>query len=284
MYYPIINIRVTKTHRKRIAFLFLFVSLITFQTKSNAEMLELTAKQYRLEGYESQRRGDYNKALIDYAKAIELGFKDASIFNDIGVVYEQLGVYDRAEMFYLKAIRIDENYLPPLTNLAYFYKAGGKADKAIEYFSKRYQKAPEGDPWRERAKEELFELDPRYKQRIIKREAEELNKKLVDEAHKRFYLKVMRAEKHCEMAKELLDQKKFDDALVELDRALVFTPDNPLIEELREVVLYEERIEDIKRRADSAIKKLDEGNLESAKEEFQYILATIPEEASQKSE
>ena len=99
-------------------------------------------------------------ALRFYTKALALGFDDAQIFNDIGVVYEQLDVIDKAEEYYLKAIELDPDYLAPYTNLAFFYKAQGKRDRAAEFFQRRLELGSEDDPWQDKARQELYKLRP----------------------------------------------------------------------------------------------------------------------------
>jgi len=70
----------------------------------------------------------------------------------------------------------------------------------------------------------------------------------------------------------------------ELDKALTATPGNPEILKAREQVQYDERMDEVKKRIDMATEQLNAGDVDSAKKEFQNILAIIPKEKIQKSE
>jgi len=292
-----VNILLAKTqnmyysiNRKLIvtAFLLLAISLTTYHPNIYAEVLFQSAEEYRTQGYEEQQKGHFDKALTNYSKAVSLGLENAKVYNDVGVVYEQLGIPDRAEQFYLKAIKQDKDYLPPYTNLAYLYQSIGNTQKAIFYFQERLERATDGDPWKEKVQQELFKISPEWKNQMIgdqlKKLDEELAKKALREAEEELSLQMSRAENHFQQAQQFLTDGNYEEAVLELDRALVATPHNPKILKAREDAIYQQGVEDIKRRTDNAIRKLDAGDVESAKKEFQQILATIPKESNQKSE
>lgn len=288
MYYSLVYTKLEKTYQIATVLFILSVSLFTLHTSTFAGTLDQSAEEYRAKGYEEQQKGHFDKALTFYTKAISLGAENAVVFNDIGIVYEKLGIPVRAEKFYLKAIRNDRNYLAPYTNLAYLYKERGDTARALTFFLERLNRGSEQDPWKDRVKEELFAISPNLKKVLLAREAQELTMKVIREAKEKAYeefnLQVARSQKHYQRGQQYFTERNMDEAVAEFDRALILTPDNPLILQAREEALYQKRIEDIQTRSGKAVEKLKSGEVESARKEFQKILATIPNESIQNSE
>ena len=284
MYYPIAR-KVRVIFLSVTALLLLLISVLTFQSYTFAAILDPEAEDYHVKGYDEQKKGNFDKALTDYSKALSLGLETAAFYNDLGVLYEQLGLPDRAEEFYLKALKLDPEYLPTYTNLAYLYRGKGDLPQATHYLLERIHKAPEKDPWRDHLKAEVYSFNPGLKEQLEKeaqhQQAEALNKQLVQKAQDEFNLEIVRSEKHCQNGQKLITEKRYDEALEELNRALTLTPDNPKILKIRAQIFYERYIDEIKRRTTDAISKLDSGDLESAKKEFQHILTIIPKESAQ---
>ncbi len=116
------------------------------------------AVNYRLQGYEAQRRGDPGSALSDYQKAAELDPSYATPHNDMGVIMEEQGRFEEAERAYQQALSLDPNYLEPHTNLALLYERMGQTEKAIYHWMKRYELGDPNDVWTARAEERLVAL------------------------------------------------------------------------------------------------------------------------------
>ncbi|MDP2654823.1 MAG: tetratricopeptide repeat protein [Candidatus Omnitrophota bacterium] len=230
-----------------------------------------------MKGYQAQQKGNFGQALSFYSKAVTLGLKNAVIYNDMAVVYDQLGLQDKAEEYYMEAVRSNPDYLPPYTNLAYLYQEQGDDTRAAEFFRKRLEKAPPDDPWVARIEEDFYRMNPQLKREKIERESRELHQEMVEKARQEFVLQVIRADKHFQNGQLLLTEKKFGEALVEFDRALALTPGNPKILELRKEAARGKRAEHIRRRADKAVSQLETGDAESARKEFQGILADFPD-------
>jgi len=281
IYYPKGQHQGRKTHHRLAVILFLFISIVHFCHTGHAELIEQNAESYRLKGYEEQQAGHFSRALKNYTKALTLGLKTAVIYNDIGVVYEQLGISDKAEEFYLKSIAVNADYLPPYTNLAYFYLAQGDTARAVTFFQERLDRGQEDDPWQEKVSAELYKISPDYRYRKLRRDAQTLNQELIQKARDEFSLQIMRAEKHYQRGHELMGEQDFAGAMDEFDKALALTPENPRIFKARELAQYEKDILDVKRRVMMAMEKLEAGELESAKEEFQKVLTIIPNEPIQ---
>lgn len=213
-----------------VALLLFSIFLITFHSNGYADkFLELTAEEYRDQGYALQQKGNLFEALESYTKAIELGLESAVVLNDIGILYEQLGVQAQAERYYLSAVKLDEQYLPAYINLAYLYQKNGHVDRAAKYFKLRYELAGPNDPWAERAKEELLKISPEFKKELLSFEAERLSQEMVEQAHEEFYERILRANEHHKKGEEFLRSHQYRKAFIEFDYALTLTPKNPKV-------------------------------------------------------
>lgn len=282
IYYPIAVVN----HRILITTLVIFISLFIFNPQSFANGLQPQADYYRGKGLEEQKKGHYGSALNFYTKAVDAnGSESPVLYNDIGVVYEELGKPEQAEQYYLRIIKVDPSYLPAYSNLAYLYLDLGYSGKAEEYFQKRLKLGPDNDPWKERIRQELYRLNPDLKKQAMRAELEAAAKKIQEEAEAKaradFALAVERSDKHYARSEKLLQEKNYSAAMAELDKALVVTPDNPKILKAKQRVEYEERMDEVKKRIGQAEKELETGDVDSAKKEFHRILATIPNESVQ---
>ena len=138
------------------------------------------AMDYRIQGYEAQRRGDKASALSLYQKAAALDPSYPTPLNDAGVLQEDAGRLGEAEISYNKALELNPNYLEAHANLAMLYERMGKKEQAIYHWMKRYQLGDPYDPWTARAEERLIALGvlktyPGLKGRIFNR------RRLIDE-------------------------------------------------------------------------------------------------------
>ena len=266
----------------------LVVSLIVLTRQSDvfAGTKEKTAKEYRIKGYEAQQQGKLDEALSLYTKAAALGINRAAILNDIGVIYEKLGILDKAEENYAEAIRIDSGYLPAYTNLAYLYKNTGHIAEAAEYFKKRIERGDPEDPWTKKAQEGLEGLgdqSPRIKKWLMNQQVVQLREELSRKARKDFHDSIAKASEYYRQGKKFVKSERYTQAIDEYNRALSFTPDNPKILNARKEAMLMKAKKEAKEHADSALKMLDLGDTVSAKIEFSKILAIIPNEPVQVS-
>ena len=282
MYYPRPSYKVKI--RPLASVLFLFISFFTLHSNAFADKKSQIAEEYRTKGFLEQQKGNYEQALTYYTKALSLGEENAVVFNDIGVVYEQFGVIDRAEESYLKAVKLDEHYLPPYMNLAYLYKRRGDMARAAQYFEARLRRSGKDDPWGAKAKAELDGISPGVSRKVLNDEAHKLAQELVDKSRDDFFVTVSRAAEHLERGDAFLAKNEFDKSIEEYDQALKITPDNPKILKAKKTAQYWKAVETIRKHSDLALHLLDVGDVVSAKEEFSKILSTIPSEPIQKSE
>ena len=253
------------------------ISVITFHSfVFAADIKESSAEEYRLKGYEAQQKGDFGEALTNYSKTIALGLDNAIVLNDMGVLHEELGTNDRAEKFYLQAIKRDKNYLPPYINLAYLYQRGGQPEKAYQYFRIRYELGIPGDPWTDKAWQEMVKIHPEVKKLSLQKDAQILSEELVNKAHQEFYNQVERAQEHYQTGLKLASQRKYREALGEYHQALSLTPKSSKILKARDKAILELTKQDVKNYSQQAMKSLNAGDTSSAKQEIQKMLTTIP--------
>lgn len=284
MYYPKAQKIRILTYRNFSALLIISITALIFPLHAFAGIKNKTAEEYRVRGYDEQQKGNFEQALVFYTKSLELVSDNAAAWNDIGVLYEQLGIETKAEAGYLKAIRLNPKYLPPYTNLAYFYQKKGNIAQAVEYFEKRSLQGGPKDPWAEKAKAELLKIDPERQKRIIQEESERLAQELIQKARDEFAVQIARAEGHYQEGLALWDEKDYTAALEEFTAALSLTPQNPKILRAREEVLEDKMKDQIYRQTDQALEMLEEGDFYSARDEFRKVLTLIPSEPIQKSE
>ena len=259
--------------------LLLSISCFAFHSHALADNEKaLTAEEYRDLGFAEQKKGNLPQALTYYLKATELGLDNPVVLNDIGIIYESINYTSKAEMYYLKAVQADENYLPALMNLAYLYQGEGKNELAFQHFRKRYEKGDPKDPWTQKAKEELLKIHPEFIEWIVSHEAQALDKELVMRAHEEFTRRTNMANEHYLRGQEYAKDGMNTRALLEYDEALKFTPKNPKVLQAKRDLELQQIKEDFTRQSDQALKMLESGNTQSAKQEIRNMLATIPNE------
>lgn len=255
-----------------------FVFLVAFQSTVFADSKQNIIEEYRARGYAEQQEGNLHDALTYYTKAISLGLENAVVFNDLGVLYEQVHMPVKAERFYLQAIQTDAKYLPPYMNLGYLYLGFGEEQLAAEYFKERYARAPQTDPWREKAKEEFLKVRPEFLEEFIRLEARQLNDQITTQRWQEFQRQVNQSHEYCRKGDKLLQQKKYREAIAAFDQALQRTPENPKALKARRAAVLEVKKKTIQERSTKAIQMLELGDSRSAENEIQKMLAITPDE------
>jgi TPR repeat protein len=82
-------------------------------------------------GWNYDEKKQYQQAIAEYDKAIELGVNLAAAHNNRGVAYRSLGNVDAALSDYDEAIRIDPSYALARENRAYIYLLRNRLDEAM---------------------------------------------------------------------------------------------------------------------------------------------------------
>jgi len=95
-----------------------------------------TAYAYNSRGGEYDKTGDYDRAIADYTKALELkgAYEDTIIAR--GVVYKRQGEYDRAITDFYDFVLMDPSNFTPLYHRGLAYRAKGDDDRAAADFEK----------------------------------------------------------------------------------------------------------------------------------------------------
>ena len=86
-------------------------------------------------GVSYNNKGEYDKAIKEFTKALEINPKDATIYNVRGVAYYDKGQYDQAISDYNKAIEINPKYTDAYINrgITYFVKLENKAKGCADF-------------------------------------------------------------------------------------------------------------------------------------------------------
>ncbi len=86
--------------------------------------------------------GKADKALEDFDRAIELGYKESHAFVSRGLFHASMGNYEEAIADYEQALSIDADDIAPLINRAAVYMMQAEYEKAIEDYSTAFQREP----------------------------------------------------------------------------------------------------------------------------------------------
>ncbi|NIM19724.1 MAG: tetratricopeptide repeat protein [Candidatus Latescibacteria bacterium] len=87
-------------------------------------------------GQRYQMRGEFEKAIVEYKKALTLKPNFASALNNIGICYGSLGRYAEAEGSFLRAIEFNPEDIFAMNNLAVMYLKTRRFDQARLYAEK----------------------------------------------------------------------------------------------------------------------------------------------------
>lgn len=89
-----------------------------------------------------RERGNIEKAIKFYEKAIEIEPCKAKSLTNLGAIYAEMGDLEKAEKLFLKAISCNPNFSQPFYNLGLLYSQKGDFLKAIEYYEKSIELNP----------------------------------------------------------------------------------------------------------------------------------------------
>ena len=79
---------------------------------------------------------EYEKAIKDYSKAIELNPISAEAYNNRGTAYRELKQWERAIEDYNKAIELNPNYTEAYWNRGIAYPETGQYDESVRDMKK----------------------------------------------------------------------------------------------------------------------------------------------------
>lgn len=81
-------------------------------------------------------KGEYDKAIADYNKAIALNANDPEYYNGLGVTLDNKGEYYRAIEEYNKALQLNPEYVDAITNQGVTWHNLKQYDKALALYSR----------------------------------------------------------------------------------------------------------------------------------------------------
>lgn len=113
------------------------------EEKKREENDALTAWDYIRRGLRASDEGDYENAIKEYERAIEIDPYSEAAYNNRGVSYWFLGRYEKAIDDCTIAIRLDSEFVDSYYNRGTAYYALKQYEKAIEDYTKAIELDPE---------------------------------------------------------------------------------------------------------------------------------------------
>ncbi|MBL8163114.1 MAG: tetratricopeptide repeat protein [Anaerolineae bacterium] len=112
------------------------VKALTDVTRMNFASDPFTFTEYVDRGFDAIGARDYATAVTNYTRALQLDPDSATIYNDRGVAYYQLGEGQRGVADLQRAIDLDPLYVKPLENLGDIARREQEFDAALEYYNR----------------------------------------------------------------------------------------------------------------------------------------------------
>jgi tetratricopeptide (TPR) repeat protein len=95
-----------------------------------------SSESYLDQGYYFASKGQYDQAISDYTKALEINPRYIEAYNNRGLAYASKGQYDEAISDYNKALKINPRYIEAYNNRGNAYLNKGQYDDAISDYNK----------------------------------------------------------------------------------------------------------------------------------------------------
>lgn len=147
-----------KSFRTSVFYLFFISFSFLLFAQSSSDELRQRAQFTRDKGYEEQKAGRLDEALMLYQKAINIDPAYAAAYNDCGVIYEIQGDIKEAKARYAKCLELDKKCLSAYSNLALLSEEQDDFEKALQYWNKRAQLGDIGDSWGKKARARADEI------------------------------------------------------------------------------------------------------------------------------
>ena len=106
---------------------------------------QMTAWDYRRQGYRYYEAGEYDNAIQSYTTAINMQQNVAQFYNDRGCAYDCLGKFEAAISDYKTAINLNPDFFVAYNNCGVAYRNQGNYKEAISYLDKAIELNPEYD-------------------------------------------------------------------------------------------------------------------------------------------
>jgi len=123
-------------YARRFIFLFLFLLLTACATTTPPENIQKATAHYKI-GLSYYNENKFQKAYIEFQKALEFNPLDKEVLNAIGIVHLlQFEDFEKAVEYFKKALKVDRNFSEAHNNLGVAYERTGKIDEAIASYKK----------------------------------------------------------------------------------------------------------------------------------------------------
>ena len=106
-----------------------FLVLVMFGY-AEAQQESLSAKGYSDRGVSYFKKGQYDQAIADYNRAIEINPKDAKAYNNRGIAYGEKGQYGLSIADFNKVLEISPRDADAYINRGHTYMKSGNKQKA----------------------------------------------------------------------------------------------------------------------------------------------------------
>jgi tetratricopeptide (TPR) repeat protein len=94
------------------------------------------AEFYNNRGIAYDKEGQYDQAILDYNKALEINPRYAEAYNNRGVIYRKKGQFDRALLDYNRALKINPRFAESYYGRGFCYYSQKQYDKSWEDVNK----------------------------------------------------------------------------------------------------------------------------------------------------
>jgi Flp pilus assembly protein TadD len=84
------------------------------------------------------QQGQYDRAIIEYKKGLDLAPTDINLINSLGVCFGVMDNLDRAKLEFKRALEITPNEVLVVYNMGLLYQINGEIDKAIHYLRRAH--------------------------------------------------------------------------------------------------------------------------------------------------
>ena len=126
--------------------LLMFVAHAEIKTDKKSEVkkeaVQTNINEWFEKGEKAYKAGNFQEAVTNFTKAIQIDPNDAMAYYNRGVAYADQKQYDRAIADYGKAIQIDPNYANAYNNRGIAYKNLKQYERAISDYGKAIQIDP----------------------------------------------------------------------------------------------------------------------------------------------
>ena len=119
-----------------------FFSLLSYASAKQKQTKSMIAEFYESEGSAYLEKRQYDKAIFNFNRAIEMNTADASAYYNRGRAYGEQGQYDQAISDYSKALEINRMYGDTYFYRGLAYHAKGQYNQAISDYTKALEINP----------------------------------------------------------------------------------------------------------------------------------------------